>query len=333
MPPSFERHLAALRKGEHPLPCYAVVSSESVLVSEAVADLRKLVLKRAPDFNRDEFRAGEAALGNVIEAAKTLPMMADRRWVHVADFHRLKAKDQQVLLAYLEQPSPQSVLCLSGSKLDGRTKLGKRLAKSGGAFTLEPPRQQALASWLQARAKRAGSVLEVGAAELLADLIGPDVGILDRTLEMLALYAGGGQPIDSEHIEATVAPVRVHSIFELTDAIGARDLTKASALLRNALGGGESGLMVLAMMTRQFRHLLQFRTLRALGKTPGEIAQALGIRPFVVQALGRQAQRYQNKELVRAIVAASRADIRLKSTRLGAGVILDGLLVEVMESA
>lgn len=129
-----------------------------------------------------------------------------------------------------------------------------------------------------------------------------------------------------------MAPTRVHSIFELADAIGARDLPKASLLLRNAIDSGEAALRVLSMISRQFRLLLKVKALGGAAGGPNA-AKELGVAPFLVRGLVQQARRYQTPELWRAINAAARADERLKSTRLNHGVVLDRLLVEAMGSA
>jgi len=312
------------------LPVYALIGSESVLVGEAVAEVRTRTLTRAADFNRHEFGARETDIERVIEAAGTMPMMAPKRFVHLYDLHHLKQKDQPHLVAYLERPSPHTVLCLSGEKLDQRTKLAQALNAQAALFVFEPPRQQEMPAWIERRAKKRGFVITRDAAQLLADLIGVEVGNVDRALEKLSLYAGDGQAISAEDVEATVAPTRVHSIFELTDAIGARDLGRASLLLRNALGGGESGLPVLAMITRQFRQILQVKALLERDTAPRDIAAELGIRPFLIDSLVAQARRYEERELYRALDASLRADIRLKSSGLDAGVALDRLLVEAM---
>ncbi len=322
----FERQV---EKGEL-LEVYGLVGSETVLVSEAVTLLRARTLTRAPDFNRHEFTAREVSIEQVIEAAGTLPMMAPKRFVHLADVHLLKQKDQQTLAAYVERPAPHTVLCLAGDKLDQRTKLAQALNARQALFSFEPPRQQEMAAWIERRAKKRGFAIAAEAAQLLADFVGTEVGTVDRSLEKLALHAGEGQPIGIEDVEATIAPTRVHSIFELTDAIGARDLGRASVLLRNALSGGESGLPVLGMIARQFRQLLQVKSLLDQRLPPREIAGRLGIRPFLIDSLVAQARRYEERELYRALDAALRADIRLKSSGLDAGVALDRLLVEAM---
>lgn len=322
----FARHLGK----EKILPVYALVGPESVLVSEAVAALRSRVLTQAPDFNRDEMRAGDVPIARVVDAARTVPMMAPQRWVHLFALQRLKAKEHPALVSYLEAPCDTTILCLSGEKLDLRTKLGQKLMGLGAVFTLEPPRMRELPAWIEQRAAQNGYTIEPDATRLVADLIGTDVGGIDMALEKLATYAGGDDPITSEHVEAVVAPTRMRSIFELTDAIGSRDLPRASATLRNALGGGESALMVLAMIARQLRHLLQVRELGASGVAPAEIAKRVGIRHFLVDPLTAQSRRYRPGELFAALEAVARADVRLKSSRLDPGVVLDRLLVEVI---
>lgn len=318
-----------LARGPIP-PVVALVGADTLLVRDAVDALRSKTLTRAPDFNRDELRAGEGPIERVIDAAKTMPMMAEKRWVHLAAIDKLKAEAQATLLAYLEAPSPTTVLCLSGEKIDQRTKLGSRLSKEGALFAFEPPRQNELAAWISRRASRHQTKIDPDAAQLLADLIGIDLGSLDMSLSKLAVYAGADARIESEHVETLVAPTRVHSIFELTDAIGARDTGRATALLRNALEGGENALMVLGMIARQFRQLLGIKEMLEDRASNSDLAKELGIRPFLVDALKGQARRYSKHELTSALFAMQRADVSLKSSRLSHGVILDRLLVDVM---
>jgi DNA polymerase-3 subunit delta len=322
----FDKYLAK----EAEAPVVALVGTDTLLVRDAIEALRSRVLTAAADFNRDEMRVGEATIERALDAARTLPMMAPRRWVHLSNIDKLKAEAQATLLAYLDAPSPTTVLCLSGEKIDQRTKLGARLAKGGMLFTFEPPRQNEVAAWIVRRAKRHQTTIESDAAQLLADLLGVELGNVDMALSKLAVYAGADTTINADHVEALVAPTRVHSIFELTDAIGARDAAKASALLRNALDGGENALMVLGMIARQFRQLLGIKEMMNEGASNGALASELGIRPFLVDALKNQARRYSKQELTKALLAIQRTDVRLKSSRLASGVSLDRLLVDVM---
>jgi DNA polymerase III subunit delta len=320
-----DRHL----EREELLSVYAIVSAEPLLVAEAIHLLRSRVLTQAPDFNRDEFRAGEVPTERVVDAATTLPMMASCRWVLMRDVQRLKAKDQAPLVAYLDKPAKTSVLCLSGSELDQRTKLGQRLASMHALFVLEPPRPSELPAWIDRRARARSLAIEPDASRLLADLLGADLGGLDMALEKLSTYAAG-ERVTADHVEAAVAPTKIDNVFKLTDAIGARDLLKASLQLRNMLAGGENALLILSMMARQLRQLLLAKELGADRLSPPELASRIGVRPFLIDSLLAQTKRYSAAELCAAIEALARADVRLKSSKLEPGVILDQLLVEVI---
>ncbi len=323
---------AHLQQQQKPLSVYALTSSEPVLLGEAIAALRSRALGGNADFNRDEFRAGETPIERVVDAASTLPMMAPSRWVLLTDLHKLKAKEHGPLIAYLDRPSPKTVLCLAGEKLDQRTKLAIKLNSLGALFALEPPRPYEIGDWIRRRAQQRKLSIDADAAQLLGDLIGVDLGALDMAVDKLAVYAGERSTITAEDVEAVVAPTKIDRIFKLTDAVGARDLGRASLQLRNALGGGESGLMVLSMIARQLRHLAQLKELQRDGVASAEIARRLGIRPSLVEPLAGQARRYDTAELCAALAAVREADVRLKSTKLDAGVVLDRLLVEIISA-
>ncbi len=323
-----DRHL----QKEALLNVYAVVSAEPLLLSEATKELKSRVLTQAPDFNRDEFRTGEVAIERVIDAATTMPMMAERRWVWLCDANKLKAKDQAPLLAYLDKPSNSSVLLLTMSEIDQRTKLAQKLGATGALFIIEPPRPADLPGWIERRARRHKLEIEPDAATLLGDLLGTDLGGLDMALVKIGTYAGA-TAITTDHVEAVVAPTKIDTIFKLTDAIGNRDLARASLQLRNILGGGESALLVLSMMARQVRQLLQVGEALKAGTRPSDVAQKVGLRPFVADTLVAQSRHYKLPELAQALDAMGRADLRLKSTKLDPGVVLDQLLVEIITTA
>jgi len=320
------RHLSSPEQ----LPVYALVGEEGLLLGEAVAALRATALTTAPDFNRDEFKAGQTPIAQVVEAARTLPMMAPLRWVHLSDCHLLKAADTPALIAYLKAPSKSTLLCLSGTRMDLRTKLGQGLSKGKFLFQIEGPKRAAVVPWVQKRMKEHGFQITTEAAHLLVDLVGGQVGDLNMALLKAGTYARG-ETVEVEHIESTVAATRVHTVFELTDAVGARNLPKASRLLRNLLDGGQNGLMVLTMIVRQLRQLIHLKELQTTGIDQDSIARKIGVRPFLMDQLTRQAKSYTPLELRRCLQSASEVDIQLKGSPLNPGVVLDRFLLEMIE--
>lgn len=328
MATDFHRQL----KSEDILPVYALVGSSSILVDEAVGALRSKVLTQAADFNRDELRAEDTDAGEILAAIQTLPMMAPRRWVHVARVHKLKAEVQETLAAYVKKPVPHTVLVLSGEKIDRRRKLGQALSKRKAMFGFEAPKPWELNDWIETRAEHVGHPIERDAAVLLGEFVGVDVGTIDRALETLDLYAGGDRPISEADVEDVVAPTRVRSIFELTDAIGERNRKGATRLLRNALDGGESGLLVLAMIARHLRQLLSYLVYSAQRLPHADLARAIGVKPFLLNRIAEQARNFSIAQLRSGLHAAARADVALKGSGLAPGVVLERLLLDLVDS-
>lgn len=312
-------------------PVYALVSGESLLIDDAVATLKARVLGPQADFNSDEVDLSiSGGVTRLLSFVQTLPMMAERRWVRARNLHKLVAKDQAVLMEYFKSPAPTTVLVLTADKLDGRTKLAQMLTKSGALLNLEPPRPSQLAQWVRDRARLMHINIEADAALLLSELIGLELGVLHRSLDMLALLAGPDSAVTSEHVAEGIAASRVHSVFELTDALGRRDWVEASLLMRNILGGGESALLVLAMVVRQLRLLIQTQAFRG---RPKELAHELGVRPFVADGLVQQAKRFAPRDLFHALRLVAQADLRLKSSPLAAPMVLDHMLAEMLTVA
>lgn len=320
MPPrrDLDKHLA----GKTYLPIYALVGEQPSIVDEAVNKLKNAVVTVAPDFNRDAFIGGEASIERVLEAARTLPMMAPRRFVCLADIDRLKAEATAALVGYVAAPCASTVLCLTARKLDQRTKLAHALNDAKALFSLDPPSPRELPGWIQSRALEKGGRIEGDAAALLADWIGSDVGSLDRTLELLLLFKNGDD-IDIDAVEALAVPIRSRSVFELTDAIGRRDLPQALRLLRGMADQGEPALRMLALIARQFRLLLHARS-------GGDLAD-LRLPPQVLGALQQQARGYDVQELAQALDACRAADLRIKSTRQDPVLALEHLVGSVVD--
>ena len=147
-----------------------------------------------------------------------------------------------------------------------------------------------------------------------------------RDRDKLVAYAGG-RPIDERDIEMLVSDEQVADMFGFVDAIGARDGAAALRILRGVLGRGEQPLIVLTMIARQTRLLIQAKENDRL--SPADLAQALGLHPFVAEKLSRQARNFNIAQLERAHIAVMETDLAIKTGRMEDVVALDVLVAEL----
>lgn len=308
-------------------PVYLLTSTETLLLEDAREILFKRVVQRQADFNSEEIDLSQHDIRRLIAAACTLPMMAEKRWVYGRHLEKLSAKSHATLIGYLDNPTPSTVLVFTAAKIDRRTKLAQAFERVGAHIHLMPPRGGQIPQWLKQRGHTMGIEIGMDACMLLVELVGTDLALLLRSLEFLHLLAGPQQTITVDHVSEGIRSVRMHSVFELTDAISAKNWALASTLMRNLLHNGESSLVILSMLVRQLRLLLQAKQWRG---HPQDLAHELGLRPFVAERLLQQSKNFSDAMLYRALKLANDADMRLKSSGLKSALVLDHLLAEML---
>jgi DNA polymerase-3 subunit delta len=188
--------------------------------------------------------------------------------------------------------------------------------------------------WLIGEAERRGSALDQDAARELADALGADMMLMASELEKLLLYTRERRSITLGDVETMVLGAKQRSLYELTDAISAKDRPRALALLQGLLnasdGGEESAIGHLYMLARTFRQMLvilekNVRDSRAIWQA---LWQGFRMPPFAAEDLIRQARRYKSRrELTRALRLIARADLELRSSPPDKRLVLERLVL------
>jgi DNA polymerase-3 subunit delta len=330
--------LEALTVGDERLaPVYFVYGKERYLVDRALHLLRERAIDpRTRDFNYELYQGKEATAERVVSSARTLPMMAKRRLIMVRDLDAMKADEQAQLLPYLESPSPETVLVLEADKLDQRTRFGQAVKKLCTSVKLEPLYERQLLGFVRGEGKLRGVRFGAGAAELLCEEVGADLGALADTVERLALWAASqgrtDGAVNAEDVETHVASTKQRTVFELADAVGRGDRGRALTTLSAMLEGKESGVRIVAMLARHLRQLWSADALLRERVPRSELPSRLGVPPFFVDGIVEQARRVGKggEGRFRAMHdALYRADRALKSSRLEESRLLESLVLEM----
>jgi len=319
-------------------PVYVVGAGEPLLVDRLVAAIRdQSVPPAVRGFNYDVVDGARLTANQILAAATTLPMMAQRRMVLVRDLSGLPAAELSRLIPYLEDPNPSTVLVALCSKIDGRLKFFARAKKLGYVHDLAAPRQ--LGPWLQGEAQRQGVDIGSAAQRRLLDVVGADLSRLSLALGQLALYAGDRR-IEVDDVDDLIAETRERNVFELTDAIGAGDRRRALSAVSSLCDQRQSGIGVLMMVARHVRQLAVLKAALARGVGGGALAREVGAPPFVVDKLSQQARRYSAAGLATALQRIAGADRELKGMgsavkvlgrALAERIVLERLATEIID--
>ena len=154
-----------------------------------------------------------------------------------------------------------------------------------------------------------------------------DLRQLDLALDTLVAYARD-RVISRADVLEMVPQSREADVFELVDAVGARDRRAALAAYRRLLAANESPVYLLVMLTRQLRLLLLTREAQANGEN---VASALGLHPRVAQKLGQQARNFSVERCVAAYQRLVAVDHAIKTGLANEEVAVELLVVELTE--
>jgi len=327
--------IAQARKGAL-LPLYLVVGEERLLRDEVIDALRTAALAGGvAAFNEDKFTAGEVDADKVISAARTVPMMAARRFVLVRGAERWDGSEgdsspSERLAEYAATPIDSTCMVVVASKLDGRRKLAAVARKLGIVVTCDGLDARALPGWIVDRFAAKGHDVDREIAELLAALAGPQLSSVDDAIERLSLYAGPGAAIDEAAVGACVARVRTADTWALVDAVGARDLGRALRTLADAYDPRERGLPLLGALAWSVRQLARFQAAVASGDSQEEAARVAGVyQPYRARELAGKARNIRAKEVERWLLVLAETDLALKSSRRPADAILEDMLTRL----
>jgi DNA polymerase-3 subunit delta len=290
-------------------PVYVVASEHPLLIDRALAAVRDAAVPASMRAWNYDVVEGKLGATKLLATCQTLPMMGQHRMVYVRDLAPSPADELAALVPYLDAPSPSTVLFAVTSKLDQRIKFYASAKKKGYLHVLEAPRQAE--GWIRAEAGDRGVRLAPAAVNRLADAVGNDLSRLALCIDQLALYAGGRE-VTAADVDDLVADTREHTVFELTDAIGAADLPRALRAVGSLTEQRQSTIGVLVMLARHVRQMGLVHVARSEGVAGRDLPAALGVPPFVVDKLTAQARRYAPAALARATELIATADWALK---------------------
>jgi len=311
-------------------PVYVLVGTERLLIERAVDAVRSAVDSMgAPGFNVEVFDGKGLDAARVISAARTLPMMADTRFVLLRHVDAMTPTEQTNLAEYLDDPSDTTCFIVTAAKLDGRGKLAKAAKKKGYLVEAKPLRGRELREFIRAEATAREHNIAPQAIEALLDAVGDDLAAIDDAMERLSLFVGAGQRIDAEAVMACVTRIRVESIWSLVDAIGLKDRRKGIAAAQSLLDDREPPLRLLAMVARQLRIVARMREALSEGLRPQEAAKRAGAPPFKAGDLTESARRFTADSLGEAFALIAETDRALKSSKRPPDVILQDAVLEL----
>jgi len=315
----------------------------------------------------------DAAIGktqDAIQALATLPFLGGTKLVwlksatYLADTPAGRSENViavlEKLCAMLEAGLPEGVTFLmSAPAADKRRGAYKRLCKAGSTVLCDAPSlgfgagEEELVQWTLQRVRARKFPISAEAVEVLAARVGLDAGQLESELDKIETAFGPGHAISETDVRNLVPATRESGVFDIGNAISARDLRLALATLEQLFYQGEKGVgILLASIVPTVRNLLLAKSLLLrhklrppsepqyfsgmLAKLPPEETDFLprkkdgAINAYGLGIAAKSSVHYTLEELQRAFHGCAEANLRLLTSQGADDVVLTRLLVGFM---
>jgi len=316
-------------------PGLTVLTGEDLFHLDAAqkALLSSLVPAESPEFALTVYGDGRLRVDDLVAAARSMPMFAERRVVLVREVGSLEG-EESALIAYSAKPPRYSFLLVRAPKLDLRRPLHKALAASGTVLQFRPSSAWNDAEILEEVASLAserGLSLDRDVAVFLLEGCARDLHRVCLELDKTAawLHSDGPSPRVTLPVARQVAATGgILSGWEVADALLARDQAAAIVALRKLIEAGEEPIRILGGLAWRARTLLQAKAMTESGATRSEVTSALRAWPYE-DRLHAGLARYSLRELLAFPARLLEADRVLKSRSLDSSAVLESLVASL----
>ncbi len=292
-------------------PVYLLMGQEPFYIDQITDAIENSVMEEEQrSFNQEVLYGKEAQVDSIVSSARTYPFGTEKRVVIIKEAKELKGVEQ--LGAYAEAPSPSTILVIAYKYGKFTAKQTKPFEKQGIVFNSEKIKDYNLAKWVQTQATSHSYLLSDANARLLAEHIGNDLSRIDNEFVKLSIFLPKGSEITSDIIEKHIGISKEYNVFELQEALGERNITRAYAIALNFVNHIKENpnVKTIASLASFYTKMLAYQL---SDKTQDSSRAIFGnLPPFILDKNCRNAQSYSLLELRKIIATLREYDLKSK---------------------
>ena len=318
----YEALRAAIKAGV-PANLYIFYGEERYLLQTMARQLKELLIPGGfEEFNYHRLTGKGLTVQELAETAEAMPMMAEHTLITVTDMDIFKLDESQrtALIDLLGDFPPYCTLVFLYEqvpyKRDGKM---KKLCAALNEYVQEvefvQQERSDLLKWLKRRFAATGHDIDQTAADHLLFTCGSLMRGLIPEVEKIAAYAGH-ERITVADIDAVAEPVLDARIFDMTNAVTARNYDRAAAILADLLRMQTEPIAILAALGKELRRLYTARLALDGGKDRAWLKELWSMSSdYPAKLLLQAARNVDHDWCCQAVKRCQVLDRRMKSER------------------
>lgn len=302
---------------------YLLHGEEAYLKKQYKEKLRNAMVSPEDNMNYAYYEGKGINLNEIIDLAETLPFFAERRLIILEDTGLFKSAAAELADYIKDMPDTTSMIFIE-SEVDKRNKLYKAVQSKGRVVELGRQDESTLLRWVAGNVKRENKQISENTVRHFLAKVGTDMENIQKELEKLFCYTMDKESITSEDVDTICTTQITNQIFDMVNTVADKNQKKALEYYYDLLALKEPPMRILFLLARQFKLLLEVKTMDKQGYARKEIAEKTGINPFVVGKYQAQAKAFSGSELRKIMEDAVETEESVKT-----GVLSDILGVEL----
>lgn len=308
----FEEIISSLKKKDF-RPIYFLMGDESYFIDKITDYISKNILSETEKgFNQSILYGKDTTVEQIISIAKQFPIMGEKSIVIVKEAQHLKKIEG--LESYLNNPvaSTLLVICYKNKTLDKRKKITKELKQKAVLFESKNLYDNQIPSWIQQYLQKFEYNINPKATQLLAEFLGTNLSKISNELDKLMISIPKEVTITSEIIEENIGFSKDFNNFELTKALGEKNVLKTNQIANYfAKNSKENPLLVtISVLFSYFQKLLILHTLS--DKSQSNVASKLKVNPYFANDYIIGSRSYSKRKVVDIISLLRSYDLKSK---------------------
>lgn len=278
--------------------------------------------KNTSGFNLIKLDLSENKLEDFFEAVKSDSLIPEKKLIIVKNIEKA---DSKILLEFIKSQNlnktDNTILVVISFNDLSKNKLSEYLIKKPNqSQNFKLLKEYEVKNWARKQLNSSEIDLTGEALDFLVLNCGCNLWRLDNEIRKMASYKIKGI-VSKSQIEELIISSREHNIFELTDALLAKNKKKALLALHKAMDGGEKPTELLGLLAWQVRNLLRLKT--------GAKPERLNLHPFVLGKLKESGKIFSMEELNAFLSKLIDLDLAFKTTDLNEKTVLSLLISEL----
>lgn len=278
--------------------------------------------------NFDIFEGKNVNVSNIIDACDTMPFMSDYRIVILKNTGLIydgKKDDTIKLENYLHTLPKTTILIFIEEQIDKKLKIFKTISNIGTFHKIDTLSENELVNWILNIFKDNNKNISAKEAIYIIRSIGFNMEILLNEINKLISFKGSSTKITINDIDNICTKSIESKIFDLINFMSNKDMDNAIKIYKNLIVNKTSPFVILNMISRQFRIILQTKYLYNKNYSINNIVSELELRDFIVKEAIKQSKNFSIKILLQAINECLEIDNNIKT-----GKIIDEIAIELL---